>query len=80
MRSLRQQARACRLEAAGDTFNAMKRNRKALGGNVGVTFAYRIADGVASGIWSSVVLSTYVYVLMGGGDAANAVRLFVLDR
>ncbi|GAX74844.1 hypothetical protein CEUSTIGMA_g2290.t1 [Chlamydomonas eustigma] len=40
-------------------------------GNVGLTFGYRICDGLATGIWSSSVLSTYLSVLMGGDDAAN---------
>ncbi len=43
------------------------------GGNVGLTFAYRICDGLATGIWSSAVLSTYVSVLMGSDDVANEV-------
>jgi hypothetical protein len=51
-----------------------------LSGNVGLTFGYRICDGLATGIWSSSVLSTYLSVLMGGDDAANEVntRLNVL--
>ena len=41
--------------------------------NVGLTFAYRISDAIATGIWSSAMLSTYISVLMGGNDAANEV-------
>ena len=42
--------------------------------NVGLTFAYRIFDGIATGIWQSAIFSTYVFNLMGGTDAANEVR------
>lgn len=41
--------------------------------NVRLTFALRISDGVASGIWSSSVLSTYLQLQQGGGDHANEV-------
>lgn len=43
--------------------------------NVLLTFAIRIGDGVATGIWASSVLSTYINVLEGGDAQANEVRL-----
>ena len=46
--------------------------------NVGLTFAYRICDGIATGIWSSALLSTYIAVLMGSNDSANEVCLSLL--
>eukprot|EP00198_Chlamydomonas_reinhardtii_P002218 XP_001691554.1 predicted protein [Chlamydomonas reinhardtii] len=39
--------------------------------NVFFTFLTRITDGVATGIWASSVLSTYINVLEGGTDVAN---------
>ena len=42
--------------------------------NVRIMFAVRIADGIATGIWASSVLSTYINVLEGADDHANEVR------
>ncbi|GFR48525.1 hypothetical protein Agub_g10420 [Astrephomene gubernaculifera] len=39
--------------------------------NVRITFAVRISDGIATGIWASSVLSTYINVLEGDNDQAN---------
>ncbi|GIL45087.1 hypothetical protein Vafri_2033 [Volvox africanus] len=39
--------------------------------NVRITFAVRITDGIATGIWASSVLSTYINVLEGDDDRAN---------
>ena len=42
--------------------------------NVLLTFAQRITDGIATGIWASSVLSTYIIVMQGGTAEANEVR------
>jgi hypothetical protein len=42
--------------------------------NVLLTFAQRITDGIATGIWASSVLSTYISVMQGSTDEANEVR------
>lgn len=41
--------------------------------NVLLTFLYRAFDGIATGVWSSSVLSNYISVLGGGSDSANEV-------
>lgn len=47
--------------------------------NVFLTFAIRISDGVATGVWASSVLSTYINLLEGGTAEANEVRLLVCN-
>jgi hypothetical protein len=47
--------------------------------NVRLTFAYRIFDGIATGVWQSAIFSTYVFNLMGGNEAANEVRRSVTN-
>ncbi len=50
-----------------------RRRASAVNHNVALTFLVRISDGVATGVWASSVLSTYINVLEGGDDRANEV-------
>jgi hypothetical protein len=42
--------------------------------NVTLTFILRISFGIAYGMWSMSVLSTYIYILGGDDASANEVR------
>lgn len=50
-----------------------RRRASSVNHNVALTFLVRISDGVATGVWASSVLSTYINVLEGGDDRANEV-------